>query len=283
MELIKLTFTGFVLGATVIIPGFSTATMAVVLNVYDRLINVIVPDVKKIMAAWLFWLPMVVGGIIGIFFSGRVFSILFENYQIPAYWFFIGIIAGSLPVVYSRVQKPSSRLPYLSSAVCCILAILIMVLINVLRPEEGARLYTELTPQVFGLLVLGGALSAIAMITPGISGAFFLLVIGLYQTVLKAVSDLNLLLLLPLVLGAIAGLLGGAAVMRFLLSKAPRGTYGAVLGLVAGSVIVLFPGTFAFETGWESPVIGIIISVVVMIAGFLISLYMGSRKHKPGK
>ncbi|MCL2442633.1 MAG: DUF368 domain-containing protein [Treponema sp.] len=270
MELVKLTLIGFVLGITAIIPGFSVATMAVVFNVYDRLINVIVPNVKKILVAWLFWLPLIIGGIAGLFFFSKVFSLLMEKHDVPAYWFFIGVITGSIPLVYSRVKKPSSVLPSFPSIICFIIAIAVMVFMAIIKPEEGTVVYTELSPQVFGMLALAGALAAIAMIVPGISGAFMLLVIGYYRTVLQSVSDLNIALIIPVVLGAIAGLLLGAAFVRFLLSKAPRETYGAVLGLVIGSIFVLYPGGFGEGKG-------IIISVICLLVGFVASFIMGRK------
>ena len=288
MGVIKLVLTGFVLGITSVIPGISVATMAVAFNVYDRLINVIVPNVKKILAAWLFWLPLVVGGGAGIIFASKALTGLFNNYPVPTYWFLIGIITGSIPAVYSRVvnrkeetdnnnqeetQKSKCQLPSLPSVICAILALGFMFLMAMLKPEEGVAVHTELTMQIAGLLVLVGALGAIAMIIPGISGAFVLLVIGFYRTILQAVSDMNILLLIPVVVGACAGLLLGAAFVRFLLAKVPRQTYGAVLGLVAGSVIVLYPDGFGEG-------LGIIVSVVCLLAGFAISFFMGRGREK---
>jgi len=270
METIKLAGIGLILGMITVIPGLSVGTMAVVLNVYDRLIGIITPNVKKIFAAWKFWLPLVLGGVAGLVFFSKVVTILYENFPLPTVWFFIGVIAGSIPLVYSRVRRSDSPLPSLPSAICAVVALAVMIVMAVLRPEEGTAVYTELTPRLFGMLVLGGALAATAMIVPGISGAFLLLIAGMYRTVLQAVSDLNIILLLPLVLGALAGLLIGAALVRFLLSKVPRETYGAVLGLVAGSVIVLFPGGFG-----DGGVI--IFSVLSLLAGCAISFFMGRR------
>ena len=278
MELIKLALIGFVLGMTSIIPGISVATMAVAFNVYDRLINVIVPDVKKILGAWAFWLPMVIGGFAGIIFASKVFTVLFENYNIPTYWFFIGVIAGSIPVIYSRVcpttEQKGFTLPSLPSIICAVLALAAMAAMAMLKPEETITVYTELTLPLFGLLTMAGALSAIAMIIPGISGAFVLLVTGFYRTVLNAVSDLNIPLLIPVVLGACAGLLLGAAFVRLLLAKVPKQTYGAVLGLVTGSIFVLLPDG-GFGEG-----VGIVISVVCLLGGFAVSFLMGKQsKH----
>ena len=271
--MIKLTLIGFVLGITSIIPGISVATMAVAFNIYTQLINTIVPDIKKLFGAWKFWLPLVIGGITGIFFASNIFTVLFNNYEIPTYWFFIGIIAGSLPAVYLQVSsaKNKLRLPSFPVVICVFLTFALMVIMTILRPEEGPAVYTELTLPLFGILMVVGALSAAAMIIPGISGAFVLLILGFYRTVLQSVSDLNIPLLIPVILGAVLGLMLGAALIRFLLSKAPRLTYGAVLGLVIGSIVVLYPG------GFGSGIAGIIVSIGCLFAGFAVSFMMGKK------
>jgi len=272
MEILKLAGIGFTLGMITVIPGLSVGTMAVVLNVYDRLIGIITPNVKKLLAAWKFWLPLALGGVIGLVFFSKIVTILYEKFPLPTIWFFIGVIAGSIPLVYSRVRRDNSPLPSLPSAICAVLALAVMIVMAVFKPDEGVAVYTDLTPQVFALLTLGGVLAAVAMVVPGISGAFLLLVAGLYRTVLAAVADLNIPLLIPLALGAGAGLLIGAALVRLLLAKAPKETYGAVLGFVAGSVIVLFPGNFGDGTV-------IIFSVLSLLIGFALSFILGRQKH----
>jgi len=272
MELLKLAGIGLILGITTVTPGVSVGTIAVVLNVYDRLIEVITINVKKILAAWKFWLPLGIGIAAGIVTFSKVITFLLDNYPIPAYWFFIGIIIGCIPQVYRRVTRPGSVLPSLPSAIGCLVALAIMVVTAVLKPAEEATVYTVLTPALFGLLTAGGALAAIAMIIPGISGTFLLLVIGLYRTFVQAVADFHFLLLVPVALGAGLGLFAGAALVRFLLTKAPRETYGAVFGLVAGSVLVLFPG------GWGSGVM-VIFSILSMLAGGALSFLLGRQKR----
>ena len=272
MEFIKLTSIGLVLGVTMVIPGVSVGTMAVVFNVYYRLIEVITPSIKKILAAWKFWLPLGLGLGIGVVLFSKIITILFTYHPIPTYWFFMGIIAGCIPQVYRRAKRPDSVLLALSPAICCLCALAVMVLMAVLKPAEEAVVYTELTPQLFAILSLGGALAAIAMIIPGISGTFLLLVIGLYRTFVQAVSDFNILLLVPVLLGAVAGLFIGAAAVRFLLAKVPGQTYGAVLGLVAGSIIVLFPGGMGDG-------MSILFSIVAVFTGGTISFFLGRKSE----
>jgi len=271
MEIIKLLAIGLALGILVVIPGLSTGTMAVVFNVYDRLIGIITPNIKKIIGEWKFWLPLVIGGVVGLAFISKVVTVLYDKYPFPITWFFIGVIAGSLPLLYGRTKPPGKRLPNLAPAICAVLALAVMIVMAVFSPNEGAVLYTEISPRLFALLVLAGIFSAIAMIIPGISGAFLLLIIGLYRTVIQSVSAFNIPLLIPFVIGIIAGLLAGAALVRFLLSKAPMETYGAVLGLVAGSIVVLFPGSLG-----EGNIV--IYSAVCLLAGAALSFLLGSKK-----
>jgi len=266
---------GLVLGITTVVPGVSAGTIAVVFNVYDRLIAVITLNIKKIAAAWKFLLPLIMGGIAGIFLFSRLITLLFTNHPVPTYWFFMGIIAGSIPLIYRRVRQPDSAVPSPPAILCGIIALALMALMAVVRPAEEAASYTVLTPPLFGLLVGGGALAALAMIIPGTSGSFLLLVIGLYRTVVQAVSDLNIPLIMPVVLGTFIGLLAGAALVRYLLAKAPRETYGAVLGLVAGSLIVLFPGGLGSGTT-------ILFSVLSLLTGSAVSVIFGRQKIKSG-
>jgi putative membrane protein len=270
LELIKLAGFGIVLGITTVIPGISTATMAIVLNIYDRLIEIITPNIKKMIAAWKFWLPLVIGSILGIIFFSKIAALLFESHPVPTYWFFIGIITGSIPLVYSRVRKPDSAFPALPAAISGILALVLIVIISVLTPSEDEALYTALTPLVFGKLAAGGALAAIAMIIPGISGSFLLLVIGMYRTIVQAVSDLNILLIVPAAVGAIIGVLAGAAFVRSLLAKVPRETYGAALGIIVGSLLILYPGGLGEG-------VTIIFSIISVLVGFAISFILGSN------
>ena len=267
-----MTIIGLVLGVTTVIPGVSAGTMAVVFNVYDRLIEVITLNIKKIFSAWKFLLPLVIGGIAGIFLFSRLITMLFTNHPVPTYWFFIGIIAGSIPLIYRRVRQPGSALPSAPAIICAVIAFALMALMAVLRPAEEAVPQTAITPPLFGILTAGGALAAVAMIIPGTSGSFMLLVVGLYRTVVQAVSDLNIPLIIPMALGTVIGIFAGAALVRYLLAKAPRETYGAVLGLVAGSLLVLFPG--GLGSGTE-----IAFSLVSVFAGCAVSYLFGRRKN----
>ena len=277
MDFIRLIVIGVILGVANVIPGVSGGTLAVVFNIYDRLINVITLNVKKILSEWKFILPLVVGMGLGIILFSKAITFLFENYPVQTNWFFIGIILGSIPMIVKRLLaagKTSSsdarKIP-VSAIVCGVLALAVMAIMTYANvAETGAPIQTELTPLLAVKLFIGLACATIAMIIPGISGSFLMLVVGIYSTVIAAISDFNIPLLIPAVIGGVIGLLGGAKLVRFLMAKVPAQTYGAIMGLVLGSILVIFPGFGGFAT--------VATSLLAAAVGFVVSFFAGREK-----
>lgn len=277
MDFIRLIGIGIILGVANVIPGVSGGTMAVVFNIYDRLIGVITLNVRKIISEWRFILPLVLGMGLGIILFSKAITFLFQNYPVQTNWFFIGIILGSIPMLLKRLlaaSKKSSgrRTVPLSAIVCGVVALAVMAVMTYLEvSESGAPIQTELTPALVVRLMVGLAFATIAMIIPGISGSFLMLVVGVYSTVIAAISDLNIPLLVPAVIGGVIGLLGGAKLVRLLMAKVPAQTYGAILGLVLGSILVIFPG---FGGG----MMVLATSLGCAALGFVVSFFAGREK-----
>lgn len=328
MQAIKLTLIGIVIGITNVIPGVSGGTVAVVFGIYDKLIELISLNIKKVFSLWKFWLPLAAGIAAGIVLFSKLMRLFFNLYPAAAHWFFIGLIAGCIPFLAVTVKKESARsstvahTPFVPAsstavpdssttaerrtaldgsapvsdsstaksalflsvgwrriAVLCAAAALLIVL-NKLNAKQSfysgqseptSQTIVQTLPTFFlcAKLCAGTALAAAAAIIPGISGSFLLLILGIYNTVIQAVSDFNIPLLLPIVAGAAAGLLGGATFIRFLLAKAPSYTYSGVLGLTAGALAVLYPG---FPAGTEA-----VFSVLLCAAGFAAAFFSTRR------
>ena len=277
MDFIRLIVIGVILGVANVIPGVSGGTLAVVFNIYDRLINVITLNVKKILSEWKFILPLVVGMGLGIILFSKAITFLFENYPVQTNWFFIGIILGSIPMIAKRLMAASKasssdarKIP-VSAIVCGVLALAVMAIMTYANvAESGAPIQTELTPLLAVKLFIGLACATIAMIIPGISGSFLMLVVGVYSTVIAAISDFNIPLLIPAVIGGVVGLLGGAKLVRFLMARVPAQTYGAIMGLVLGSILVIFPGFGGFAT--------LATSLLAAAVGFVVSFFAGRER-----
>ena len=279
MDFIKLIVIGVILGVANVIPGVSGGTLAVVFNIYDRLISVITLNVKKIFSEWKFILPLVVGMGLGIILFSKAITFLFEHYPVQTNWFFIGIILGSIPMIIKRLLVASKnsakgsekKVVPVSAIVCGVVALGIMAIMTYSNvAESGAPIQTELTPVLAVKLFIGLACATIAMIIPGISGSFLMLVVGIYSTIIAAISDFNIPLLIPAVIGGAVGLLGGAKLVRFLMAKVPAQTYGAIMGLVLGSILVIFPGFGGFAT--------LATSLLAAAVGFVVSFFAGREK-----
>lgn len=279
MEIVKLFLIGIIFGIANVIPAVSGGTIAVVFGVYDRLINVITPNVKKILSQWKFLLPIGIGIVIGILLFSKLISVLFENYPLQTNWFFIGIILGSIPMVYKRMisyEKKSDlslkgfAIPSVSALILCILAFVVMIFMTVTDVTDGNVVQTQFSMGLAIKLFFGLALAAIAMIIPGISGSFIMLALGVYNTIITAVANFNIPLLIPGALGALFGLLGGAGLVRWLIERKPSQTYGAIMGLVLGSILVIFPG---FGSLGEN-----LFSLLCVIGGFFLSFFASREK-----
>ena len=240
MAYFRIFLCGMVIGIANAIPGVSGGTMAVVLNVYDRLIALVSLNLKKILRDLPFALLLVAGAGTGIVLFAKLISGLFDSYPVPTTWFFMGLIVGSIPFVARRTRGTGS-VPV--KAVLATIAVVVMIITVFFRPDEGAgQAITALDPAVFLFLFLASVAAAAAMIVPGLSGSFVFLMLGAYRTVIRAVSDMNLPILLPVALGAGAGLLAGAALIRFFLARQLDMVYAVILGLVVGSLVPVFPG-----------------------------------------
>ena len=152
METIKLFAIGIILGVANVIPGVSGGTMAVVFGIYNRLIDLISLNVKKIFSQWKFILPLGAGLVTGVLLFSKIITFLFNKFPIQTNWFFIGIILGSIPMIFThwlnaKKQTPlpnqteqteqteqatkSKKIP-ISSIICCAISLAIMILMVIL-------------------------------------------------------------------------------------------------------------------------------------------------------
>ena len=138
------------------------------------------------------------------------------------------------------------------------------------EPEFSVRYSCKITFMFAAVLLLASALAAAAMIIPGVSGSFIMVLLGTYATVISAVKDLNIIVLIPVAAGVVLGLVFGARLIRFLLKKFRLMVFSAILGLCAGSLYAILPAGFGFNFDTA-------FGVVALIIGAAISLLVG--KH----
>ncbi len=240
---------GFSMGTANVIPGVSGGTMALIHGIYEDLVDAInsadAKFIKDIMTFrwksafdrlhWRFLLPLGVGVVLAILSLARVIPYLLEHYRPPVTAFFLGLILASTGTIAKEIPRwtPGVFLAGLSAA-------LISFWVVGLIPLQ--------TPESLWFLFLCGVLAIMAMLLPGISGAFILLVLGKYTYVLGAIQDLVYHLqfsaFLPLAVfavGCVVGLVALARAMAYALEHHRGVTMAILVGLMLGSVRKLWP------------------------------------------
>ena len=277
MKILKLILAGIVIGVANVIPGVSGGTMAVVFGIYDELIGVISFNIRQIFSKWRFWLPLGLGMGIGIIAFSKIVTFLFEHFPVQTQYFFVGIVLGSIPLILKRTSLALKKenLGNWISALVGLVIMLLMVFIN--TDSMVSIIQTELTFGLGAKLLVGGALAAFAMIIPGISGSFLMVILGVYSTIIAAISDFNLPVICVVAVGVIIGIFAGAKGVQVLLGKFPNQTYGAIFGLVIGSVFAILPFRETATFFVDGKILGFVIALVCAAAGFVLAFFSGKE------
>lgn len=265
MKLIHILYGG-IIGVANIIPGVSGGTMAVILNVYDQIIEAVSGLVtKKIKDSIIFLLPIGIGGGIGIILFSKIIEFCLESIPNITNLAFVGLIVGSIPMIAKKIENKRFKF---STVFSFIVMFGIMIAMLILQSGEGnGTLITELTLGSFVMLFVCSAIAAATMIIPGISGSFVMLLLGVYTSVLTAISSFNIPVLIPVGLGCIAGVVGCAKLIEKLFEKFPEQTYAGILGLMVGSVLIICPA-FALDL---TTAIGVVVAVIMGYVAYYFS------------
>lgn len=267
MDKIITALKGMALGVAFVIPGFSGGTMAVILKIYDKLLDAISLNIQKLKKNIGFLLALGVGILLSIFITSVVLTKLFDNFPVATKMTLVGIVIGSLPMIWKEATSESSFKPV--NIIPFLLSLGVMIVMFIIDNSGTAESVVQ-TEFNFGLalkLFIGGIVAAFSMIIPGISGSLMLTIMGLYETATEAISTLNFALIIPIGLGAVAGILAGAKLISMLLSKFKQGTYALILGLIVGSILAIFPAEFKFNT---EGIISIILGIVGIFTPWLL-------------
>ena len=269
---------GSLIGAANTIPGVSGGTIAVVTRLYDDLVASVSGFFRT---GWkkntAFLVPVVVGVAVGIVLFARIVEFFMEGYPAQTAFFFMGLILGSVPFLTKVTLRERFSGWYLIPFLISLGVLGAMAIAG--RPPSGESI-TGVTLANAPRIFLAGVVSSATMIIPGVSGSFVLLLIGMYSTFIDAASSLNVSVLAVLVPGFLVGIVAVSKLINFLLSRFHGVTYWAIIGLVVGSVPVIW--TQAQVGSWlgDAGVTGALTSVLALAAGFLLAYFLGSERKE---
>ena len=239
---LKIYLSGLLMGAADVVPGVSGGTIAFILGVYDRLISALSrvnkDSVKMLLKAdfkalWLYFdgtfLLLLGSGILtSIFILAGFVTYLLEVYPSYLWSFFFGLILASAKLLINQIQGFNWR----------------HFLIIVLGAGVGMSL-SLLVPTQFNtslsMVFFSGMVAICAMILPGISGSFLLLMMGMYGFILSAIKSFDLLVISIFSAGALIGLLSFSKILNYLLNRARFMTLAALTGVMLGALVKVWP------------------------------------------
>lgn len=234
---------GFILGIANVIPGVSGGTMAVSMGLYELILSSIGNFFKDIKGNFIKLLPIILGILVAIVSTSKLVTYALTNYKAQTLCLFIGLIFGGVSLIMRKIKGKGSKTNYLIFFVI----FFFVISLNFLKTGLIEISFANMGIIDYLLLLLIGFIASSAMVIPGISGSFILMVLGYYDKIIYTISTItdfsklgsNLLILVPFGIGVIIGIVFMAKLITNLIKKYETKTYFAILGFVLSSVVVL--------------------------------------------
>ena len=233
---------GLAMGAADVVPGVSGGTVAFITGIYEELIDSIKsiePSALKVLfqqgfaAFWLringtFLLALMLGIATSVLTLARMITYLLETYPLQLWSFFFGLILASSWHIWQQIKAKN-----LQSAVALVLGAIVAFAIGELKPSE-----VDVQPL---MVFAAGCIAICAMILPGISGSFILVLLGMYSHILEAIKSFNLELVATFAAGCGLGLLSFAHLLSWLFKRFHDTTLALLTGFLIGSLNLVWP------------------------------------------
>ena len=262
------------MGISDIIPGISGGTIALILGIYERLIN----SIKNLNLTFLiknrkenlsrmdlqFLIPLGLGILLAIILGSIIIPHLIETYPPIIFAFFFGLILASSKILYKRIKK--------HNVAGFILAIAGFILAFYISSLESLQTSNNLL-----IIFLSGMIAIIAMLLPGISGSFILLLLGQYEFMLIALKSFQTSIISTFLAGALISFLVFPRIISYLLKKFHSITLFFLTGLMLGALKIPFNNIF--YSNFNFNIYYIILTIILFIVGLSISL-LESKFHQ---
>ncbi|HLS07921.1 DUF368 domain-containing protein [Lentibacillus sp.] len=264
-------YRGILMGASDVIPGVSGGTIAVLLGIYERLITAINGFMSKDWKKQLgFLIPLGIGIVTAIFLLSHVIEWLFENYPGPTKFFFLGLILGVVPYLF---HKADAKNKFQANHILILLIGAALVgSLAFLQANEGPVI-ENMTTSTYIKLFFSGFIASSALVLPGISGSLMLLILGVYTTVMTAISELQFDIIAVTGAGIVLGIVFMSKLVNFFLNNYYTGTFAVIIGMVIGSVFVVFPG-------WPTEGMLVLMSIVTFASGLAAAYLLGKVEYE---
>ena len=285
-------FKGFLIGLDSTIPGFSIGTLAILLNIYERLIEDFSDILKhplKIIWKDLF---LGIGFILGLVVNIIGITWLLGHYPMETVSFFVGLVFVSIPSTYKKARAEKNKI---RDIVAMLVALGVLVGITLLNAGTDKTMTFNFVFIV--MMILMGAIGSGTMIIPGVSGSLIIMAFGYYNVIMDVLHNFlhafahfdftgfgsTILTILFFMIGVIIGIVFVSKLIKLLLNKYPQTVYASILGLLIGSPFAIYYLTInKYEINYSNPWV-YIISAIMLALGILFGILMLRIEKKQEK
>ncbi len=258
---------GIVVGLGGVAPGLSGSVLLIIFGLYQQTLEALGTLLTRFKKNVRFLLPLVAGMFLGVLLFSRVIDFCLTEFEVPTRFCFLGLILGTLPMVWKEVRKEGFRKYHYLVVFAAVLAGTWFFTVN----PNGFPQVTD--PTLLQSVLLGIAVAATAII-PGVDPAVFLSALGFYEMYVHALASLELSILVPMVLGLALGAVVISFAMSTLFKWAYTGTYSVIFGIFLSMIPnMLTPNC---RLGWDG---GSLAAIVLMVLGFGLSYFLGDFRH----
>ena len=258
---------GIFIGSGFILPGVSGGALAAVFGVYERIISFLAHITRDFKENVIYLFPLGLGGVTGVFLFSFAVSFFLGAYETQILWFFVGCIIGTVPALWQQAGKKgreSKHLVILATGFVLSLAFLLY----------GEQLFGGNIPQNSATWTLAGSLIGLGVIIPGLSPSNFLVYLGMYKDMSDGIKDLNFMIIIPIVIGAILTVLLFSKLADYIINKAYGGFFHIIMGVVFASTLMIIPRDYNYMS------LGTLACLVLLVAGVGLGYWMCNLEKK---
>jgi len=290
VKIIKNFLQGLAFGMSGTIPAVSGGTIAVILGFYNELLEAVSHFAENRRKYIKFLSALFIGIIAGLVLFSSVIHYMLTNFSFPTMMFFAGLITGTVPPTYVNATEQGLGLKETAFILTPFVALVILSHLKLPFDVNPAEIINNISAPFILFMFFVGVLSGGSFMVPGISGSELQLVLGVYPLVIYSISSIGSLMtditnvslltgiiavLAPLGIGTIAGALFAARMIERFLKDHSRATFSVILGLLLGSIYVLFRNPIVYQSGLSTLIV--IIGIVTFLLGCVISFNFGDK------
>lgn len=288
MKNIILVIKGFIMGIANIIPGVSGGTLALTMGIYENFIGAISHFFSNLKENIKFLLPIFIGIGLSLLTMSNVITASFDKYPIPTTLFFMGLVIGGIPMLFSKIKGTKEVKKPMSYVILFLTFLLVMVLAfskEIFGGTLGNADFSNLNILGYLNLTLIGTIAAATMVIPGVSGSLVLMLLGYYFPIVNVIKELthfnnigsNILIAGFFGVGVLIGIVLIAKLIEWLLAKFETFTYFGVIGFIIASVLAIPVSVYHEVSNIIYTVPQVIIGIIFLILGGVVGYKLGEK------